>query len=63
MTTIKTIWVGRSRTSAKRMERLAAKKYGDAIATSGPIIKNRRTVQGWAVSVPSRLMRKRRKKK
>lgn len=61
MSRLKTIWVGRSKKQAEALERKYAKKYGDAIASSGPIIKNKKVVPGYAVSVPSYLIKRKRR--
>lgn len=58
-----TIWVGKDRKKAKLKERMGMKKYGDAIMSSGAIILNKKKTSGYAVSVPTRLMKNKVKKK
>lgn len=60
-TTLKTVWVGSNRKVGVKKERMAIKKYGDAILTSGPIRMNSKIKYGYALSVPSNLFKKKRK--
>ena len=65
----KTIWVGKNLKVGKEKEKMAIKKYGDAILTSGIIKINRQLEYGYALSVATprkktvrKTIRKRRKK-
>jgi len=57
-TLLKSIWIGTNRKIGVKKERLATKKYGGAILTSGPIIMKGKTKFGYAVNVPINLIKK-----
>ena len=48
---LKTIWVGKSKSLAKKKEKMAMKKYGDAIMSSGMVKINGKLEHGYAVSI------------
>ena len=50
---LKTIWVGKNKKVGKEKERMAIKKYGDAILTSGIIKIKGELEYGYALSISS----------
>ena len=53
---IRAIWTGVNRRVGVKKERMATKKYGDAILSSGPITVNKKEKFGYKVWVPTRLI-------